>query len=177
MNNLFEIKKVLSVLLCFILFACSESKSETKTEKKYFSDLGEIPFDEKLDDINFKVCHEDITFPFNYGGVGLIYEGEKKELVKTFSDNYKSSELKNQNGFITIRFIINCEGKTGRFRVVEMDFNLKPIKFDETISSQILNITKNLNGWKPYEHKGKTYDYQQYLTFKLVDGKLKDILP
>ncbi|WP_157681154.1 hypothetical protein [Maribacter dokdonensis] len=177
MNNLFEIKKILIVILCSILFSCSETKTETKTEKKYFNDLGEIPFDEKLDDINFKVCHEDITFPFNYGGVGLIYEGEKKKLVKTFSENYQSSELKNQNGFITIRFIINCEGKTGRFRVVEMDFNLKPKKFDETISTQILNITKNLSGWKRYEYKGKAYDYQQYLTFKLEDGKLKDILP
>ena len=87
MNNLLEIKKVLTVILCSILFSCSETKSETKTETKYFSDLGEIPFDERLDDINFKVCHEDITFPFNYGGVGLIYEGEKKELVKTFMDN------------------------------------------------------------------------------------------
>lgn len=177
MNSLFEIKKVLSVLVYLILLSCSETKSESKTETKYFSDLGEIPFDEKLDDFNFKVCHEDITFPFNFGGVGLIYEGEKKELVKTFLDNYQSSELKGQNGFITIRFIINCEGKTGRFRVVEMDFNLKPKTFDKTISSQILNITKSLNGWVPYEYKGKAYDYQQYLTFKLEDGQLIDILP
>ncbi|MFD0798454.1 hypothetical protein ACFQZJ_13360 [Maribacter chungangensis] len=177
MNSLFEIKKILSVILCSILFSCSESKTKTIIEKKYFNDLGEIPFDEKLDDINFKVCHEDITFPFNYGGVGLIYEGEKKELVKTFADNYQYSERKGQNGFITIRFIINCEGKAGRYRAVGMDFNLKPKKFDETIFSQVLNITKNLSGWKAYEYQGKTYDYQQYLTFKFEDGKLKDILP
>ncbi|WP_300025483.1 hypothetical protein [uncultured Maribacter sp.] len=177
MNYHWQIKKILTVLFCTILFSCLETPSETKTEKKYFNDLGEIPFDEEFDDINFKLCHEDITFPFNYGGIGLVYEGEKKQLVKTFTDNYQSSEIKGQNGFITIRFIINCEGKTGRFRVTEMDFNLKPKKFDKTISGKILDITKNLSGWKPHEQNGRTFDYQQYLTFKLNDGELTDILP
>jgi len=169
--------KVLTLILCSILFSCSETKSESKTEKQYFNDLGEIPFDEQLDDENFKLCHEDLTIPFNYGGFGLVYDGEKKKLVETINDKFSYQKTKGQTGFITIRFIINCEGQTGRFRVIEMDLNLKEKKFDKKISSQILNITKELDGWKSLERWEKKWDVQQYLTFKFKDGVLIDILP
>jgi len=160
-------------ILLVTLFSCTESKKQFE----YFNDLGEIPFNKKLDNPNFKVCHEDITFPFNYGGIGLVYEGEKKELVSTIRNKFNYPKTKEQNGFITIRFIINCEGKTGRFRVTEMGFDLKPKKFDKEISKQILEITKALKGWKAFERNNRTWDYQQYLVFKLMDGQLKEILP
>jgi len=161
------------VILGLIICSCTEIKSE----KQYFNDLGEIPFDEELDDINFKVCHEDLTIPFNYGGFGLVYEGEKKKLVETINDKFHYQKTKDQTGFITIRFIINCEGQTGRFRVIEMDLNLKPKKFDENISNQILNITKGLDGWQRLERWEKVWDVQQYLTFKFEDGVITEILP
>lgn len=167
----FKITKAL--ILCSVLVSCSELKEN----KEYFNDLGEIPFNAQFDDKNFKVCHEDITFPFNYGGIGLIYKGQKKELVKTIIENFNYPKTKGQTGYITIRFIINCEGKTGRFRVTEMGFDLKSKKFDKNITSQILDITKSQDGWKAFERNKKTWDYQQYLTFKFEDGILKDILP
>ena len=156
-----------------MIFSCSEKR----TEQEYFHDLGEIPFDEQLDDINFKVCHEDITFPFNYGGVGLVYTGEKRELVNTIRDKFKYPKTSGQTGFITIRFIINCEGKAGRFRTTEMGLNLKPKEFNDDLVQQILNITKSLNGWKAYKNNERIWDYQQYLTFKFDNGELKDIMP
>lgn len=173
MMKLFEPKIIWSVITSLILLSCSEAKKQ----EKYFSDLGEISFNEKLDDINFKVCHEDITFPFNYGGVGLVYEGEKRELVKTIRNKFNYPETNGQTGYITIRFIINCEGKAGRFRMTEMGLDLKLKKFDENISNQILDITKSLDGWKAFERNEKTWDYQQYLTFKFENGVLKDVLP
>lgn len=163
--------------LILILFATLFSCSESKKQLEYFNDLGEIPFNEKLDNPSFKVCHEDITFPFNYGGIGLVYEGEKKELVSIIRNKFNYPKTKGQNGFITIRFIINCEGKTGRFRVTEMGFDLKPKEFDKKISKQILEIIKSLDGWKPFERNDKTWDYRQYLSFKFKDGQLKEILP
>ncbi len=160
-------------LVCFILLSCSE----TKNEKEYFSDLGDIPYDERLDDKNFKICHEDIILPFNYFGVGLIYSGEKRELVKTIKEKFNYPKTNGQTGYITIRFIINCESKTGRFRISEMGLNLKSKKFDKNLSSQIMDITKSLDGWKAFERNKKIWDYQQYLTFKFEDGVIKDILP
>lgn len=140
MKKFFTHNKISFVILYLIILSCSGSKNQ----KKYFNDLGEIPFDGQLDDRNFKLCHEDLTIPFNYGGFGLIYEGEKKKLVETIKDKFNYPETKGQTGFITVRFIINCEGQTGRFRVIEMDLNLKAKKFDNNISNQILNIIKGL---------------------------------
>lgn len=160
-------------LIFFVIISCSEAKSQ----KAYFNDLGEIPYDSQLDDENFVVCHEDITLPFNYGGVGLVYKGEKRELVNTFTKKYSYPKTEGQTGYVTVRFIINCMGKAGRFRVTQMDLNLQKIKFNDDITQQLLNITKNLDGWKPFFRNEKTWDYQQYLTFKIVDGKLKKILP
>lgn len=165
------------IIFLFILYLIGLSCSEIKSQNEYFNDLGEIPFDEKLDDRNFKVCHEDLTIPFNYGGLGLVYEGEKKKLVETIRDKFNYPEAKGETGFITVRFIINCEGQTGRFRVIEMDLNLKPKKFDNNISNQILNITKSLDGWKSLKRREKIWDVQQYLTFKFKDGIITDILP
>lgn len=161
------------LVFCLITLSCSE----TKSQKEYFNDLGEIPFDGQLDDKNFKLCNEDMTIPFNYGGFGLVYEGEKKQLVKTINNKFNYPQTKGQTGYITVRFIINCEGQTGRFRVIEMDLNLKQKKFDKNISTQILNITKELDGWKSLQRWEKKWDVQQYLTFKFENGILIDILP
>jgi len=155
------------------LISCSEAKSQ----EKYFNDLGEIRFDSELDDQHFKVCNEDITLPFNFGGVGLVYEGEKPGLVKSFEEKYSYPITEGQTGYITVRFIINCEGKAGRYRVSEMSLSLKRMNFDIGISQQIVSITKDLKGWKPFLSNGNPWDYQQYLTFKIVDGELKKILP
>lgn len=168
-----NIRKQGLVTVIIVFFSCSEAKKQNE----YFSDLGEIRFDEKLDDANFLVCHEDITFPFNYGGVGLVYEGEKRELVRTIRNEYEYPKTNGQDGYITIRFIINCEGKSGRYRIEEMGLDLRPKKFEENISGQIMQIVKGLRGWKAFERNGKTWDYQQYLAFKLKDGQLKEILP
>ena len=173
MSEFFRLKTNWLAIIYFATLSCSE----TKSPNQYFGDLGEIPFDAKLDNENFKVCHEDITFPFNYGGVGLIYKGEKRELVKTIRDRFTYSEKKGETGFITIRFLINCEGKTGRFRIAEMGIDLKSKKFDANLTNHILDITKSLNGWQAFERNNKTWDYQQYLTFKFEDGVLKEILP
>jgi len=169
----FKFYPIKILVFCLITLSCSE----TKSQKEYFNDLGEIPFDGQLDDKNFKLCHEDMTMPFNYGGFGLVYEGEKKQLVKTINNKFNYLQTKGQTGYITVRFIINCKGQTGRFRVIEMDLNLKEKKFDKNISTQILNITKELDGWKSLQRWEKKWDVQQYLTFKFENGILIDILP
>jgi hypothetical protein len=58
-----------------------------------------------------------------------------------------------------------------------MDMNYLPSKFDDTIVNQLLSITKSLDGWVLGEYKGKNYDYYQYLTFKIINNKLIEILP
>ena len=72
---------------------------------------------------------------------------------------------------------MNCEGKTGMFRVQQMDENYKETFFDKRFTNQLLEFTKSLNEWIPKEYLGIKINYYQYLTFKIKDGKISEILP
>ena len=87
------------------------------------------------------------------------------------------NQIGNESGFITIRFIVNCEGQTGWFRMQEMDENYKANKFNKIILDELALLTKQLNGWEIAEDRGKKFDYYQYLTFKFKNGKLIEIMP
>ena len=149
-----------------ILFSC-----QTEKISKLTSNVGNIEFDEKLDDKNFNLCNISTLQYFNLEK-GFQYEGEKLAIVENFEQLNLETDAKS-NGYITIRFIVNCEGKTNRFRVQQLNMHYKECVFDKNFVNEILKFTKNLNGWKSLENK----DYYQYLTFKIENGKVTEILP
>ncbi|MEM7103376.1 MAG: hypothetical protein AAF502_09625 [Bacteroidota bacterium] len=142
--------------------------------------VGEIPFDPIKDDRNFKLCNENQikqyyarNTPDNPAG----YKGEKIALITHFANECKLPKMKGQDGYLTFRFIVNCEGEMGRYRVDEMDLDYQPKQFNKQIVFTLHAAIKKLDGWIPVNYKGKDYDFYQYLTFKLVDGRLKEIMP
>ena len=90
---------------------------------------------------------------------------------------YNSENVKKENAWVRIRFIVNCFGKSDRFRILTANYDYEPIEIDKNITSQLLEITKNLNGWIPKQERGGKIDYYQYLIFKIKDGKIDEILP
>lgn len=148
-------------------------------EKKidYPLQVGDIYFDSKIDDPNFKLCDEDRVFQYYNFGKGLQYSGEKIKINQHFKDGLKAKEQKDESGFLTIRFVVNCHGKTGRFRIQGMNNDYKEKTFNENLTSQLLSLTRQLDGWIVGEYEGKTYDYYQYLTFKIENGKLIEVMP
>jgi hypothetical protein len=58
-----------------------------------------------------------------------------------------------------------------------MDNQYKEKQFDPRITNQLLEITKNLSGWKIKEYHGSEIDYYQYLIFKIEKGEIIEILP
>lgn len=78
---------------------------------------------------------------------------------------------------IRIRFIVNCEGKTGRFRVIGMNKNYQEKTFDKAITDQLLEITQHLDGWQLLPNAEEPRDYYQYLLFKMNKGTIVEILP
>lgn len=156
-----------------IFFSCQSEKVATV----YPNHVGDIEFDDKVDDVNFKKCLND-KFSFQYYNTskGLEFKGEKITIEKKLEqENIRSS--KDANGYITIRFVVNCEGKTGMFRVQAMNEKYQKIDFHEKFINQLLDFTKQLNGWIPKEYDGHKIDYYQYLTYKIENGKVSEILP
>lgn len=166
-------RSLMSVL--FLIPFLINCQSEKTVVSKYPSHVGDLEFDKKLDG-DFKRCSEDGSYQYYNDSKGFQIEGEKNKIIQEIQ-KLKFKESKNSNGYITIRFVVNCEGKTGIFRMEQMDSEYKAYKFDETLSSQILNFTQNLKGWIPKEIDGIKRDYYQYLTYKIVHGQVSEILP
>lgn len=161
---------VLSLALLFPIIPALAQK------QAFPENVGEIPFDSLQDDPVFVVCNPKQVL--EYYNTASFYKDHKKEIVKYLLDNFTTQdEFKDQNGFLTIRFIINCNGNTGRFRLFEIDSSYQPCHFKEALSGQLLSHVKQLSGWQPAVYKQKVYDSYQYITFRLRNGKIISITP
>jgi len=171
------IKHLIFYILPFLLFCCG-TKTEGPEENQYLRWVDDIPFDPSRDSQEFKICHgEDSVLQYFNNGLGLEYEGEKYAIKRAFKEHYDEEIVKKENGLIRIRFIVNCNGETGRFRLIAMDENYNKKEFDSSITNQILQISKDLNGWQPMVIGDLTGDYYQYLIFKIEQGRVTKILP
>ncbi|MEJ7646231.1 MAG: hypothetical protein WKF87_16665 [Chryseolinea sp.] len=166
------------VLLFFSLLSTLVSCGQPKQKKvDYPSQVGDIASDLTVDDPDFTLCDERQVYQYYNFGKGLQYNGEKIKINQHFKDGYKIQHQKMESGFLTIRFVVNCQGKTGRYRAYGMDNDYHEKTFDQDLTVQLLTLTKKLDGWIPGALEGKTYDYYQYLTFKIENGELREIMP
>ena len=164
----------LSIAMLFILCACAQ---QSKNTNNYPAQVGDIAFDKALDDPSFTICNEtEIQQYYNFGK-GVQYVGEKPKITQHFKDGFNSKTRTGESGYLTIRFIVNCHGKTGRYRVEGMNSNFEIKEFDKAIVNQLLSLSKKLDGWIIGQHENQRFDYYQYLTFKLENGILTEIMP
>jgi hypothetical protein len=167
--------KTLKFLLFIPLISFGQEKNETKSE--YPNYVGDIEFNSETDNKDFEICNSKHIYQYFNIGDGLMYEGEKLSIEKEFAEKYKSEIIKNETGLIRINFVVNCKGKTDRFRLISMGENYEEKVFVKSITEQLMGITKNLKGWKGKKYKEREIDYYQYLIFKIENGQLKEILP
>lgn len=147
-------------------------------EEKPLRWLEDIRFDKQLDKKDFIVCDEDNVYQYFHLGNGVHYEGDKPAIINHFMENYDDSKVKKESGLIRVRFIVNCQGETDRFRMIQSDLSYKEKIFDAKITDQIMSLTKSMDKWElRQEENGNLLDYWQFLVFKIVDGKIKKITP
>lgn len=159
------------MLFSLFIFSCKPSSLEN---------VGDIPFDATMDDANFTPCNEGEVKQYyvRYSSdVPPGYKGEKRAMTREILSAYHPPASSTDNGYVTVRFMVNCVGETGRFRMETMDLNYKSYNFSSDIPSQILTIVKNLEGWIPRRSEGQEVDYYQYLTFKIQNGHIINIMP
>ncbi len=167
----------LNVIYLFVFIFLLSCSIEKETETKYLRWVGDIEHDSTVDGDVFKICNAEnkVRQYFNMSE-GLQIEGEKLKIIKHFKNNYQTIEI-NESGWIRVRFIVNCKGESGRFRIIESNEKYQKRAFDPRISQQIIQLTKSLIGWKVLEFEGKSVDYYQYLLFKISNGEIEKIMP
>lgn len=167
-------KIITQLILLATLFAC---QAKPAAQTAYPRMIGDIAPNPKLDDPSFQLCSGD-QFAIQYYALGeKPYAGEKRALEKHFFNQYQADKTAKESGLVRIRFLVNCEGQTGRFRIMGMDWDYQEKNFDSSITDQLLSLTKKLDKWKGFSTETRALDYYNYLIFKIEEGQLKEIMP
>jgi hypothetical protein len=175
------------LLLILVLIAAHTQAQQPSTQSKsqapdasQLLNVGDIPFDPALDDPNFHLNDSSRVFQYyNSNSWWLDHKDAYRNLfIKAACElpPIPAVQARTQSGWLTIRFIVNPAGETGRFRKFEMDSVYRPIEFDPRLTACLLATIKTAH-WEPAHYRGKTYDTYQYVTFHLVQGRIVDIMP
>jgi hypothetical protein len=134
--------------------------------------VGELQANEKNGE-NFKACNEEkIT---EYYGMDNDYIGGKTAIKNGIFNKLQSLNFE-ESGLVTFRFVINCEGKIGRFSVKSTNRNLQKIKIYYDNISEIEKALAELKNWSTAKNKsGNNYDHYYILNFKIDNKKIVDI--
>lgn len=165
----------LTLLMSLLVLSCSVKQVPVHPPENPLY-VYHIQPDPLYDDPDFKLCDAENAHPYYSLNAGP--KPDKRELFNHFLMGYKTPAHRNdQSGYITIRFMINCEGQTGRFRLVEFDRDYQAFFFDDVIKIQLMKLTQALKEWKPGSYNGQPYDTYYYFCFKIQAGNLIDITP
>src|SRR5688572_11967785 len=138
--------------------------------------IGWIPFDKSLDNSNFKVCDElNIE---EYYQVNPSY-GEGMPSIRKYISAHKQllEALCEKDGYVIVRFVINCQGQTDRYRTKFMSLNYTDENtVNAELQKKIIQLTRNMGNWNPGKYDGKTYDCYQHLKFLFKNSQLVDVL-
>lgn len=127
---------------------------------------------------NFEVCNGGDIVQYYYDRVQNRNSRNKQEMLAYFLKHYNYPVNLNENGYIRIRFVVNCKRETGRFSIQEMDRSYKEKRFPLEITQQLFDLVSQLDGWLPNkEGQNDSGDYYIHIGFKIKNGQIDEILP
>ncbi|WP_405206542.1 hypothetical protein [Aquimarina sp. LLG6339-5] len=143
--------------------------------------VGYIDFNKTIDkDKALELCtdQEFIVDYYNGGNDRAGFIGGKGNLKRLIFSRLDTTKLRNQSGYLTFRFVINCKGEAGKFTTDQSaDFEYNKKQFPKETSMHLYNILSEVKKWKPCIIRNKKRDSYFYITFILNNGKIQDILP
>ncbi len=130
---------------------------------------------------NFQTCNPYLyrnNPRHRYYYKGTFYNGGwyrvKQELEKALPSNYHFEK----SGLMKVEFIVNCQGKAGRYSILQLDENYIKQEFNPDLVQQVYEFTKSLQDWKPGKNeKEESIDTYRFITYKIQDGKVSEIFP
>ena len=143
----------------------------------YKQRVGHIASSEAIAAADLDVCFEEVLFPSHYNRTIIQYIHGKDSLTTFFYKNYDNHGITNESGYITVKFVINCEGKTGRYQVLETGIDYSEKHFHEDLITELLELTQEMDEWTPFYRGDSRFDSFHHLTFKIQNGELDEILP
>lgn len=86
-----------------------------------------------------------------------------------------------ESGFLTIRFILDCEGKPRLHRFFEMGLDYQRKSFSAALKVQVWDFVQQLEGFPKgvytYNNQALNVNYYAYFIFKIRNGEFESIAP
>ncbi|UII77417.1 hypothetical protein LV716_06495 [Flagellimonas sp. HMM57] len=176
-------KSILSIVTVSIwivgIMSCNKtvdkSCDSSKGFKKYVHNVEYISPNEARLNEGFKLCNERRIGQY-YNPEKATYSKGKNGLRKFILTNYTNKGY-SDSGYLNIRFVINCHGKAGRYIIHENDLDLNPKKLNEDMVEQIFQLTTQLKNWNPNFIRDEFWDSYIYLSYRIENGEIVEILP
>lgn len=127
---------------------------------------------------DFTICNPEYDiYDYYNSDPDAGYTGGKFALKNKLFPQIDTTLLFDESGYLTFRFIINCNGEIGRFttEMADLDFNKK--SFNPKTVKHLGDLIAPLDTWNPCIVRGEKRDAYAYITFKLKDGKIIELLP
>ncbi|WP_299253012.1 hypothetical protein [uncultured Aquimarina sp.] len=176
-STLITDKDVIERILVEQLLPSEFEKLSNHTIKR----VGYIDFDKTIDkDKELAIClpHKLIADYYNGRNDRAGFIGGKGKLKKLVYSKLDTNKLNNESGYLTFRFVINCNGIAGKFITDESaDFDYNKKQFSKETIAHLYDILSHVKQWKPVIIRNKNRDSYFYITFILKNGEIQDILP
>lgn len=128
-----------------------------------------------LNDV-YKLCDPESIYHVHHGASEKGYAGNKKQFREAVLASYKNYDHLD-SGYLNFRFLVSCEGNPGWFETIQVDTDYKSTQFSKELVSKLLAITAESKHWNIISFDDKPVDYYMYVSYKLKDGEITEILP
>ncbi|CAM1345497.1 hypothetical protein [Tenacibaculum amylolyticum] len=162
------------LLLFFARFFYLSNPKYVPSKNKFTERVAYIDSEKALLSEGFETC-STIMFDY-YNPERATYSEGKNGLRKFILSNYKNKSY-NESGYLHIRFIINCKGEAGCYIIHENNLNLEPKEFNKDLVDQLFKLTTQLKKWNPNVVSGKKRDSYMYISYKIENGNITEIIP
>lgn len=84
-----------------------------------------------------------------------------------------------ETGYITFRFRITCNGEVQKdFQILQTNERYEKTQFSPSLVANLQQYLITLHNWKVAKGKnGSSFSYFSYLTFKIDNGKVVNVIP
>jgi len=127
---------------------------------------------------DFQICgNERFIADYYNSKPNAGYFPDKKEFLGRVIPTLDSNLFHGASGYLTYRFVINCNGEAGRFTTEEASLDFESTQFSDELVNHIYEILAEQSTWTSLVLFGEPADSYFYITFKFRDGQLIDTLP
>lgn len=168
---------ILAVALAGLGYAYYDNWPKSPPDKeKYPNYIGYINQDAALLNDLYGLC-EDKRIYYVYNGASYrAYSTNKGYFKKNILKKYTAKGY-NDSGYLNFRFLVNCEGNPGWFEIIQTDLNLEKTELNTDMVAQLLQLTADPSHWNTLYVEENPIDYYMYVSYRIENGAIVEILP